>query len=44
MPKTKAVICFSSNKETDWRVNSSDASLTAYQKATTNPSYQGRMP
>ena len=44
MPKTRAIVWFSSNKETDWRVNSSDASLTAYRNVATNPSYQGRMP
>ncbi len=44
MPKTRAIIWFNSNKETDWRVNSSNASLEAYRKVATNPSYQGQMP
>lgn len=44
MPKTRAIVWFSNNKETDWRVNSSDVSLAAYRNVATNPSYQGKMP
>lgn len=48
LPKTKAVIWFSADKtaagETDWRVNSSDASLAAYQEVAKLDSYQGQLP
>ena len=44
MPKTRAIIWFSSNKETDWRIDSSGASLRAYRKVAANPSYGGRLP
>ena len=44
MPKTQAIIWFDSIKERDWRINSSDASLAAYQKVAQEPSYQGRLP
>jgi hypothetical protein len=44
MPKTQAIIWFDSINERDWRINSSDASLTAYKKVAQDPSYQGRLP
>ncbi len=44
MPKTKAIVWFDSNKERDWRINSSDASLAAYKKVAQDPSYQGQLP
>ena len=37
MPKTRAIIWFSSSKETDWRIDSSGASLTAYRKVASEP-------
>ena len=44
MPETRGVIWFSSNNETDWRVDSSGASLRAYRKVAADPSYGGRLP
>jgi beta-mannanase len=44
LPKTKAIIWFDADKERDWRVNSSDASLEAYKKVAKDPSYQGWLP
>jgi len=44
MPKTKAVVWFHRNKEIDWRVNSSQASLDAYKEVVASASYQGRLP
>lgn len=44
MPKIRAIVWFSSNKETDWRVDSSGASLRAYRQVAANPSYSGRLP
>ncbi len=42
-PRIRAVIWFDENKETDWRVNSSDTSLAAYRKVAAAPLYQGRI-
>lgn len=42
-PRICAVIWFDENKETDWRVNSSDTSLAAYRKVAAAPLYQGRI-
>lgn len=36
-PKMKAITWFNINKETDWRVNSSDATLKAFQLAISDP-------
>jgi hypothetical protein len=44
MPKTQAIVWFDSIKERDWRINSSDASLAAYQNVAKDLSYQGRLP
>ena len=44
LPKTKAVVWFHRNKEIDWRVNSSQASLDAYKEVVASASYQGRLP
>ncbi len=44
MPRTRAIVWFDSIKERDWRINSSAASFTAYQKVAKDPSYQGRLP
>ncbi len=43
-PRVRAVIWFNEYKETDWRVNSSEASLTAYREVAASSSYQGRLP
>jgi len=43
-PRIRAVIWFNENKETDWRVNSSSASLAAFREVVASPSYQGRLP
>jgi beta-mannanase len=43
-PRVRAVVWFDENKETDWRVNSSLASLAAFREAATSPLYQGRLP
>jgi hypothetical protein len=43
-PRIKAVIWFHGNKEADWRVNSSTASLEAYREVVASPLYQGRLP
>jgi beta-mannanase len=48
LPKTKAVVWFSADftaaGETDWRVNSSAASLEAYKEVAALTSYQGQLP
>ena len=48
LPKTKAVVWFSADftaaGETDWRVNSSAASLAAYKEVAASGSYQGQLP
>ncbi len=43
-PRVEAVIWFHEDKETDWRVNSSQASLDAYKKIATSNLYQGKLP
>jgi beta-mannanase len=43
-PRVEAVIWFHENKETDWRVNSSQASLDAYKKIAGSGLYQGKLP
>ncbi len=40
-PKIRAVIWFDRNKETDWRINSSAASLAAWDQVVASPLYQG---
>ncbi len=42
-PRVEAVIWFHENKETDWRVNSSQASLDAYRKVARSDLYQGKL-
>jgi beta-mannanase len=42
-PRIKAVIWFHENKETDWRVNSTAASIAAYQQIAKSPTYQGKV-
>jgi hypothetical protein len=44
LPRVRAVIWFDENKETDWRVNSSRASLDAYRRVAASAQYQGRLP
>jgi len=41
-PRLRALIWFDAKKETDWRVNSSSASLTAYRRIVASPLDQGR--
>ena len=41
MPKVRAVIWFDENKETDWRVDSSPASLAAWRDVVASPLYSG---
>jgi beta-mannanase len=43
-PRIRAVVWFNENKETDWRVDSSLASLTAYQEVAASSSYQAQLP
>lgn len=42
-PRIRAVVWFDENKETDWRVNSSAASLAAYTPVAKSATYQGRL-
>ncbi len=42
-PRVRAVVWFDENKEQDWRVNSSAASLAAYQQVAASPLYQGQL-
>jgi beta-mannanase len=42
-PRIRSVIWFNENKETDWRVNSSAASLAAYASVAKSATYQGRL-
>ncbi len=44
LPKVQAVVWFHENKETDWRVNSSAAALSAYKTVINDPIYSGMMP
>lgn len=43
-PRVRAVAWFDKEKEIDWRIDSSAASLEAYKKAAESPEYQGRLP
>jgi beta-mannanase len=40
-PRVKAVLWFDENKETDWRVDSSSASLTAYRAVAASAAWSG---
>ncbi len=40
-PRLGAIIWFDESKETDWRVNSSSAALTAFRTVATSPRYRG---
>ena len=44
MPRVQAVIWFNDNKELDWRVNSSQASLDAFRKVVASSLYGGTQP
>lgn len=44
LPRIRAVVWFDENKESDWRVNSSPASLVAFSEVGASPIYQGRLP
>ena len=44
LPRVRAIIYFHENKETDWRVDSSPASLAAYSEMAASSFYQGRLP
>jgi beta-mannanase len=43
-PRVSAVIWFSLSSETDWRIDSSAASLNAFLQVLNHPSFQGRLP
>jgi endoglucanase len=43
-PRFRAVVWFDINKETDWRVNSSAASLAAFEQVARDPYFQGGPP
>ncbi|MCA1667584.1 MAG: beta-mannanase [Thermomicrobia bacterium] len=43
-PRLRAIIWFDESKETDWRVNSSSASLTAFRTVVSSPTYHGHLP
>ncbi len=43
-PRLRAVIWFNQDKESDWRVDSSAASLVAYRAVAALPQYKGRLP
>ena len=43
-PRIIGILWFNANKETDWRVNSSPASLAAYQRVAASPLYKGQLP
>jgi beta-mannanase len=44
LPRVRAIIWFHEDKETDWRVDSSSASLAAYSEMAASSFYQGRLP
>jgi hypothetical protein len=44
MPLIRALIWFNVNKETDWSVNSSSASLSAFAAAVDGPLFAGALP
>lgn len=43
-PRLRAVVWFDQDKETDWRVNSSDAALAAFRAVAASPTYRGHLP
>jgi beta-mannanase len=43
-PRLRAVVWFDQDKETDWRVNSSSASLAAFRTVAASPTYRGHLP
>jgi beta-mannanase len=43
-PRLRAVVWFDESKETDWRANSSDATLAAFRAVATSPTYRGHLP
>lgn len=43
-PRLRAVVWFDENKETDWRINSSPASLAAFRTVAASPIYRGHLP
>ncbi len=43
-PRVRAVVWFDENKEEDWRVDSSPATLAAYRQVVASPVYQRRAP
>ena len=42
-PMLKLIVWFDFNKETDWRINSSSATLQAYRNVVASPSYQVKL-
>lgn len=44
LPQVRAVVWFSANKETDWRVNSSPESLAAFRAIATSEAFAGTLP
>ncbi|MDP9352848.1 MAG: carboxypeptidase regulatory-like domain-containing protein [Chloroflexota bacterium] len=44
LPSVRAVLWFHENKETDWRVTSSAATLAAYSEVAASARYNGRLP
>lgn len=44
LPRVRALLWFDTNKETDWRVNSSAASLAAFRAQATSARYAGTLP
>ena len=44
LPRVQAVVWFHENKEADWRVNSSSASLAAFAEVAASAAYGGRLP
>ena len=44
LPRVRTIIWFNENREMDWRVNSSPATLGAYRQVAASSQYQGRLP
>lgn len=44
LPRVRAVVYFDLDKETDWRVNSSTATLAAFKEVASSSTYQARLP
>jgi beta-mannanase len=44
MPAVRALIWFDEDKETDWRIDSSAASLAAFRQVVQSPAYRGTLP